>query len=97
LRDSLEPIRKRKIRITRKRTNSLLIRHAIGNTRANAMSKQERYLRVSLLRPRSACRNKLMSIRSIGTSPWSSLILRNQLDRRNLARKRRRRKSSLIN
>jgi hypothetical protein len=64
----LELIRKKRIRIIRKRINYLLARHAIGNIRANAMLKQEGSLRVSYLRPRSAYRNKLMSIRSIGTS-----------------------------
>jgi hypothetical protein len=97
LRDSLELIRKRRIRIIRKRTNSLPARHAIGNTKANAISKQKRYLRINLLRPRNACRNKLMSIRPIGISPWSSPILRNQLNHRNLARKRKKRESSLTN
>jgi hypothetical protein len=66
--DSLELIRKRRIKIIRKRTNSLPAKHAIGNTRVNVMSRQERFLRVSLLRPKSACRNKLMSIRLIRIS-----------------------------
>jgi hypothetical protein len=39
LRDSLESIRRRRIRTIRKRINSLLARHAIGNIRVNVMSK----------------------------------------------------------
>jgi hypothetical protein len=39
LRDSLELIRKKRIRIIRKRINFLSVRHAIGNIKANAMSK----------------------------------------------------------
>jgi hypothetical protein len=77
LRDSLEPIRKRRIKTIKKRINSLFVRHAIGNIRANAMSRQERYLKISYLRLKSACRNKLMSIRPMGISLWLSLILRN--------------------
>jgi len=69
LRDSLEPIRKRRIKIIRKKINSLSARHAIGNTRANVISRQERFFRISYLRPKSACRNKLMSIRLIRISP----------------------------
>jgi hypothetical protein len=65
----LELIKKKRIKITRKRINSLPARHAIGNIRANAMSKQERYLRIDYLRPRNACRNKLISIRPMRTSP----------------------------
>jgi hypothetical protein len=68
LRDSLESIKRRRIRIIRKGTNFLLARHAIENTRINAISRQKRYLRVSLLRPRSVCRNKLMSTRPMGIS-----------------------------
>jgi hypothetical protein len=73
----LEPIKRRRIRIIKKRTNFLSAKHAIGNTRANVMLKQKRYLRVNYLRLKSAYRNKLMSTRPMGTSPWSSLILRN--------------------
>jgi hypothetical protein len=65
----LEPIRKRIIRIIRKRINFLPAKHTIGNIRANAMLKQEKSLRISLLRPRSAYRNKLINIRPMGTSP----------------------------
>jgi hypothetical protein len=68
----------KKIRIIRKGINSLSIRHAIGNIKANAMSRQERYFRIDYLRPRSACRNKLISIRLMGISPWSSLLTRSQ-------------------
>jgi hypothetical protein len=68
LRDSLKPIRKRKIRIIRKRINSLFAKYAIGNIKTNTISKQERSLRINYLRPRSACRNKLMSIRPMGIS-----------------------------
>jgi hypothetical protein len=67
--DSLEPIKKRKIRIIRKRINSLSARHAIGNTKANVMSRQERYLKISLLRLKSVYRNKLMSTKLIEISP----------------------------
>jgi hypothetical protein len=76
LRDSLEPIRKRRIK-TIKKINSLFVRHAIGNIRVNAMSRQERYLKINYLRLKSACRNKLMSIRLMGISLWLFLILRN--------------------
>jgi hypothetical protein len=65
----LEPIRKRRIKIIKKGTNFLPVRHAIGNTRINTMSRQKRFLRVNYLRPKSACRNKLMSIKPMGTSP----------------------------
>jgi hypothetical protein len=64
----LERIRKRRIRIIRKGTNSLSARHAIGNTKANAILRQERSLRISYLRLKNACKNKLMSTRPIGTS-----------------------------
>jgi hypothetical protein len=39
LRDSLEPIRKRKRKIIRKKTNSLPARHAIGNIKTNVISR----------------------------------------------------------
>jgi hypothetical protein len=39
LRDSLELIRKKRIRIIRKRINFLFARYAIGNIKINAMSK----------------------------------------------------------
>jgi hypothetical protein len=65
----LELIRKKRIRIIRKKTNSLSARHAIGNTKVNAMSKQEKSLKISHLKLRNACRNKLISIRPIRTSP----------------------------
>jgi hypothetical protein len=68
LRDSLKLIRKKRIRTIRKRINFLSAKHVIGNTRANTISKQERYLKVNYLRPKSACRNKLMSIRPMGIS-----------------------------
>jgi hypothetical protein len=77
LRDSLKPIRKKRIRIIRKGTNCLFVRYAIGNIKINIMSRQERSFKVDYLRPKSACRNKLISIRLMGISPWSSLILRN--------------------
>jgi hypothetical protein len=69
LRDSLEPIRKKKIRTIRKGINYLPARLAIGNIKANAMSRQERSLKIGYLRLRSACRNKLISIRLIGINP----------------------------
>jgi hypothetical protein len=68
LRDSLEPIRKKIIKIIRKRTNSLPAKHAIGNIRANAISRQKRSLKVGLLRSKNAYKNKLMSTRPIGIS-----------------------------
>jgi hypothetical protein len=37
--DSLESIRRRRIRIIRKGTNSLPVRYAIGNIKVNVMSK----------------------------------------------------------
>jgi hypothetical protein len=94
----LKPIRKRRIKIIRRKTNSLPAKHAIGNIRANVMSKQKRSLKINYLRPKSACKNKLINIRPMGTSPWSFLILKNQLDRRNLARKEEKEKiTRLIN
>jgi hypothetical protein len=75
--NSLKPIRKKRIRIIKKRTNFLPAKYAIGNIRINIMSRQKRYLKISLLRPKSAYRNKLMSIRPMGTSLWSFSILRN--------------------
>jgi hypothetical protein len=74
----LELIRRRKrIRIIKKRTNYLPAKYAIGNIRANIMSRQERFLRIGYLRLKSACKNKLMSTRLMGISLWSSLIMRN--------------------
>jgi hypothetical protein len=61
LRDSLEPIRRRRIRIIKKRINSLPTKHAIGNTRANAMLRQKKSLRIDYLRLKSVCRNKLIN------------------------------------
>jgi hypothetical protein len=77
LRDSLEPIRKKRIKIIKKGINYLPTKHAIGNIKANATSRQKRFLKIGFLRLKSACRNKLISIRLMGTNPWSSLILRN--------------------
>jgi hypothetical protein len=77
LRDSLEPIRRKRIKIIKKGINSLSARHVIGNIKVNTISRQERYLRVNYLRLRSACKNKLINTRLMGISPWLSLILRN--------------------
>ena len=96
LRDSLKLIRRRRIKIIRKRINSLFIKYAIGNIKVNAISRQERSLKVGYLRLKSACRNKLINIRPMRIRPWSSLILRNQPDRRNLTKRRKRRESSPI-